>query len=422
MEQTRAARSIRFPALSLRSSLQPSAATWVLLQQAFGRGLVAVKFIALGRILGMAAIGTISVALLAIAIAEALSDTGLAQAIVQGREAPTRSQLSAVLTTLMTRGVLMALALAALAPVMYRLFHLGPGQLALLQFAAVVPLLRGLMSPAYFIVQRERHFQHIAAVETAGSVTDCAVAIGAALAGASVFAALIGTVAADSLKCLLTWVTMRPRPVLRLSWAGIGHYVRFSRWIWAGSVVTLLLNQFDKFVVGALLGPTQFGVYQMSSRFAQVLLVDAAMAMSQFLFPTFASHHRRDAYKATRLFNRFLVMLACGLAALVLFLRAIGEWLFMLVLGKSWIAAIPIFDILVINMAISALIVTLVAYLRAIGDARAATHATMLQATVLAMAVPLATRHWGVFGVAWSMTAGLTAAASFMLYRLKKRR
>jgi Polysaccharide biosynthesis protein. len=56
----------------------------VLLQQLFVRGLVAVKFLALGRILGPSAIGSVSIALLAVAIAESLSDTGLPQAVIQG--------------------------------------------------------------------------------------------------------------------------------------------------------------------------------------------------------------------------------------------------------------------------------------------------------------------------------------------------
>ena len=420
MEQTRTARSIRFPTLSLRGGLHPSAPTWVLLQQLVVRGLVAVKFLALGRILGPAAIGSVSVALLAVAIAESLSDTGLAQAIIQDRDAPTRSQLGSVLTTLATRGVFIALLLASLAPTMFRLFHLRAGELGLLLLAAVVPLIRGTMSPAYFVVQRERRFQHIAAIEMSASIADCSIAIGTALSGAGVYSALLGTITAETLKTTLTWMTMQPRPPLRLAWSGIGHYVRFSRWIWASSVVTLVLNQFDKVVVASLLGPAQFGAYQMSSRLAQMLLADAAIAMSQFLFPTFAAQHRQEPQKAARLFKRYLALLVCALAAIVLIARASAAQLFSLVLGKSWLGAVPLFDIFVVNMAIGALIALLVAYLRAIGSPKTTTHASIVQIAVLLVTVPLATRHWGATGVAWSLTAGLSAAALFMFYRLTR--
>ena len=420
MEQAKTSRAFLLPAFAIRG-LHPSAPTWVLLQQVVVRGLVAMKFLALGRILGPAAIGSVGAALLAVAIAESLSDTGLAQAVIQGREAHSCAQLGAVLTTLATRGAAISLALALLAPATLRLFHLPGSELALLQMAALVPLIRGINSPAYYVVQRERRFNHVAAVEMSAAIVDCSVGIGSALAGAGVYAALLGTIAAELLKCTLVWATMRPLPPIRLVWSGIGHYVRFSRWIWGSSVVNLVLNQFDKVVVASLLGPAQFGAYQMSSRLAQMCLADAALAMSQFLFPTFAAKHRQDAPKAAREFKRYLLALVAVLAVIVVALRAIAAPLFALVLGETWKSAVPLFGIFVVNMAIGALIAFLVAYLRAVGRPKAATHASILQVLVLAITVPLATRHFGAAGVAWSLTAGLAVSALFMLLQLSRR-
>ena len=181
---------------------------------------------------------------------------------------------------------------------------------------------------------------------------------------------------------------MKPRPPMRAVWSGIGHYVGFSRWIWASSVINLLLNQFDKVVVGKLLGPAQLGGYQMSSRLAQMLLADAAIAMSQYLFPTFAAHHRRSPEAASRIIKIYLLVIAIGLAAFVAVLRLIAEPLFSLILGAAWLPAVPLFRILVINMAIGALIAVLVAYLRAVGDAKATVHASAIQVVVLLLSAP----------------------------------
>src|SRR5213076_3156799 len=126
------------------------------------------KFLMVGRILGPSAVGIAAVALLAVAIAEALSDTGLPQAVVQGKQAPTPGQLGALWTALMCRGALVALLLAALAPLLESQFHLT-GALLLLQMAAALPLIRGLASPAYFVVTRDRGFQHIAGIEVAAA-------------------------------------------------------------------------------------------------------------------------------------------------------------------------------------------------------------------------------------------------------------
>jgi PST family polysaccharide transporter len=68
-------------------------------------------------------------------------------------------------------------------------------------------------------------------------------------------------------------------------------------------------------------------------------------------------------------------------------------------------------------MAIGALIAVLVAYLRAVGDAKATVHASAIQVVVLVLSAPPAVHYWGVTGIAWSMTLGLGCAAAWMLFR-----
>ena len=278
--------------------------------------------------------------------------------------------------------MLIGLLIAALAPFMSSQFHLG-GSIGLLLLAALLPILRGIASPAYFIVTRQRGFQKLAGVETSAAFIDCAIGLVCALGGAGAYSVLIGLLAAELLKSTLTWTTMSPRPPIRLAFSGIGHYVNFSRWIWAGSVVNLLLNQFDKVIVAKLLGPLQLGAYQMSSKLAQMLLADAAIAMSQYLFPTFSEHHRSDVHAAQRMFRRYLALAAVGLAVLVIVLRFAAQPLFEFVLGPAWLPAVPLFRIFVINMAIGAVIAVLVSWLRAVGMPKVATHASIIQAVVL---------------------------------------
>jgi len=90
------------------------------------------------------------------------------------------------------------------------------------------------------------------------------------------------------------------------------------------------------------------------------------------------------------------------------------------VLGTAWLPAVPLFRIFVVNMAIGAVIAVLVSYLRAVGLPKVATHASIIQAVVLLITVPVATHLWGVTGIAWAMTVGLGAAAGWMLFRIAR--
>jgi len=106
-----------------------------------------------------------------------------------------------------------------------------------------------------------------------------------------------------------------------------------------------------------------------------------------------------------------------GLVLVVIVLRLLAHPLFMLILGPAWLSAVPLFKIFVINMAIGALIAVLVSYLRAVGDAKATTQASVIQVLVLIVCVPPATHYWSFIGIAWAMTVGLTSAAAWMVYR-----
>lgn len=390
-----------------------SAVTWVLLQQAVVRALVAVKFLLLGRMLGPAAVGAIGGAMLALTIAEALSDTGLAQAIVQARDAPTDAQLGGALTMLALRGVVIGCFGFALAPLLASAFRLGDER-SLFFLAAVAPLFRGMISPAYFVAQRERQFRYVACVETSAGLTDCATAVGLAAGGVGPAAALVGTLCADLLKVALSWKTLSTRVPIGASWKGVADYLRFSRWVWGASVVTLALNQFDKVFVARLLGAESLGAYQVASRLAQMLLADGAMAMSQYLFPTLAAHHREHPRLTAQRFLRTLVVAACLLTVCAIGLRAIAEPLVIAVLGRGWLSAIPLFRAFVVNMSVCALIALLVAYVRAAGMPKAVTQATILQGMLLVVLVPLAFRWWGVIGIVRATTAGLSATALYL--------
>ena len=109
-------------------------------------------------------------------------------------------------------------------------------------------------------------------------------------------------------------------------------------------------------------------------------------------------------------------------ACVVIVLRFAAEPLFSLVLGAAWLSAVPLFRIFVINMAISALNSVLASYLRAVGDARAVTVASLLQVVALVVSVPPSLHMFGVTGVAWSMTFGLSSCAAWMLYRVSRQK
>src|ERR1700738_1515674 len=137
---------------------------WVIFQQVILRGLVGLKFLLVGRMLGPEAVGLIGVALLALAVTESLSDTGLPQAIVQQPAATNADQIGAIWTLLLLRGFVVGLVLFLGAGPIAGMLNV-PSAAPLIALAAIIPLLRNGLHPGLYVVQRDRNFKALSILE-----------------------------------------------------------------------------------------------------------------------------------------------------------------------------------------------------------------------------------------------------------------
>jgi PST family polysaccharide transporter len=387
----------------------------VLLQQGLLRALVGIKFLLIARLLGPAAVGTIGIALLVLAISEAVSDTGLNEAIVQRSARPSNIELGATWSLLILRGLGIGLVLAALAPLLSRQFHV-PEALPLLLGTAAVPVIRGLASPCVAIWQRDRQFSRIAMLDCSMSIFDFTLALTGALCGMGVYAVLGAMIFTELLRSTVLLIASDPANRPNLQFGAIRHYARFSRWIWADSVANgLLLNQFDRIVVGKWFGPTSLGVSQMTGKLSQMLLFDPLFAASLYLFPTFSAQYRRSPAEAYHAFRRYPLALGAAIAVVFVCVQLGASIIITGLLGPSWASATPVFRLALISSAFRGLGTVLTAYLRATNRPRIVTQGLAAQIGALVIAVPVGGYFWGLNGVIAGLVPGAFLSTAWML-------
>ncbi|MFL9960026.1 oligosaccharide flippase family protein [Paraburkholderia sediminicola] len=397
-------------------SLWLSGAIAVLLQQGLMRALVGIKFLLIARILGPAAVGTVGIALLVLAIAEAVSDTGVGQAIVQKAAPPSNTELGATWSLLILRGLSIGILMVALAPLLSRQFHV-PGAMPLLLGTAAVPVLRGFASPCLSVWARDRQFSRIAILECCTAALDFTLALTGALLGMGVYAVLGAMIFSELVRSITLFIMSNPacRPNLRLG--AIKHYTVYSRWIWADSVANgLLLNQFDRVVVGKWFGPVSLGVYQMTSKLSQMLLFDFLYAAAQYLFPTFSSQFRRSHEEAYHAFRRYIVVIVIGITVVFVYAQISASMIITVLLGPSWENSTPFFRLAMIGTAFRGVGTVVTAYLRATNRPGIVTQSLVAQICVLLVAVPTGGYCWGLNGVIAGLVPGAFVSTAWMLW------
>lgn len=396
---------------------RPDHALWVVIQQVAVRGLIAIKFLLAARLLGPEQIGLVGIATLSLAIVESLSDTGLSQAVVQRHTKISSKEAGAVWTLQMIRGLVLAIALLLLAVPIAALFKVSASA-GLVALAAVIPLLRNAFNPGVFLVQRDRNFRQLSLYEASAALLDFATTLLLIHLGFGAASILLGNIASDCVKLVLSWSWFRVSLQPTFQWRLIQELTAFGKWVWGSSVVTLVLNQLDKVLVARFLGATEFGLYQVASRIAQLVVADGAVALGQYLFPTFAKRHRSSPQAARDYLSWIMrrLLLVAGTTALLLIVMA--GILVNTVLSAEWSGAVPILRVLAAPMFLGAVVAVLVAYLRGTGKPKVVTHATLIQLTLLLMAAPPLLYYFAAIGMASSLAVAGTATVGYMLWKI----
>ena len=392
---------------------------WVLIQHVLVKGFFAAKFLIAARLLGPEQFGLVGVALAALAIVESLSDTGLTQALIQREKLLSPAEAGAVWTLQITRGFVLLVVLYLFAGPIGNLFGIAAAA-PLIALAALLPLVRNAVNPGYAVLQRDRRFRALSASESAVSMMDLLSTIAFLYAGLGAVSVLMGSLVADGCRLVLSWFAFRLPMTVNIAWGAIKDLGKYGRWIWGTSVLTVILNQFDKIVVARWLGATQFGMYQTASRLAQMAVADVAVALGGFLFPSISTLHHSSPAKAHAYFLGALrkIGLVCGALAIASIL--LGPLVLSLILGPAWQGVGPVLQLQCVSMWFGALIAVCVAYLKAIGKPRSISVATVFQLLTLALPAYWVVNAWGSVGMAGLVAVSLGVSFLVMYFQARE--
>ena len=408
-------RSQLHPRLLRLLPLRAEHLSWSILHQVVTRALVVIKFFVAAKLLGPEAVGLVAVAILTMAIVEALTDTGLQQALIQNKKRLDATEAGALWTLQLTRGTFICLALLLLSEEFASLLN-APGASGLIKVTAFIAVIKNTVNPGPALMLRDRNFRGTALYEVAASATDLISTVTLILVGLGPLAMVLGTAAGETMKLAFSWFAFRTPLTPNTRWRHISHLTNFGKWIWGNSVLTLLLNQLDKILVARYLGVSELGLYQTAARICQLLTVEPALAFGQYLFPTYAKLFRDSPHEARQQFLKVLKLTIVFLFAAIAFVLLTLGSIIGFALGDEWYDTQRLARIFVFPMAVATLIAALVPYLRAIAMAKQILIACIWQLLTLgAVSPPLLATH-GATGMIISTGIAATVACAYLFF------
>lgn len=308
-----------------------------------GLGLVQMTWLA--RIIDNHQFGLLTVSLVIIALADTLSDFGIANSIIQRKEI---SQLE--LTTLYWLNVGMGGA------VFVAVFLLSDVIAAALHNSDLAPLMRTLsfvfvVTPHgqqfRALMQKELEFNKIGMIETVSVMAGFSFTVISAHFWPMAMTAIVGYLVNSTVRTLLFGYFGRKiyRPGLHFSLASVASNLRFGAWLTADSIINYVNTNLSTLVLARILGASVAGGYNLAYNVAVVPPMKLNPIITRVLFPAFAKI-QDDTEKLRVNFYKLLSVVGIINFPALLGLMVVSSNFVPLVFGEKWNGIIPILQLL----------------------------------------------------------------------------
>jgi lipopolysaccharide exporter len=285
----------------------PGASRWGQLRALMGRdpsvviaSMLALNFLRLisslilTRLLAPADFGVVGIITLTQFVLLMLFDVGFDALVIQHRDIEDRRFFDVVWTVRFAQSILLALIMAISAPAVARFF----GNEALTSVIAVSALGFAATAPqslSLSIATRNKQVTLLSSIDVCLAFVGLIVTICVALFLRSFWALIVSSIVVVCIRSLLSYVLF-PSPVYRFSLDKevLGGIWKFSRFIVGSSLITLIISQVDKFVLGRSMTIGEFGIYMIASGLAYVPQMFCETYGSRVLFPTYSQTYRND--------------------------------------------------------------------------------------------------------------------------------
>ena len=378
------------------------------------KALSVVTTIALARLLLPSDFGIVALGTLAMTLMSLFSGMGLGSALVLRQDLDRRAQ-GTVFTLLLVSAAAAAVLLAALSPLIAKVFD-EPRLTSVLIAMAGVVVLGGVCWFYESVLQRELEFRKRFLTQLARTIAYAAVTLSLAALGAGVWSLVAGQLAQFAAYALALFVVAPYRVRPRFNRSTAREAVATGGGFMLQGGAAFLQQNADYLAIGRTLGTSELGLYSMAYQQAELPALAIADPMATVTFPAFARMRERGEDILPAFLSSLRLVTLAG-APFAVILSAAAEPLTEALLGDRWLPMVGALAVLGVRGIVRPLETTFGWLLNSIGKANLLALVSLGSLPPLVAGVFFAAKVGGITGVAWVMLAhmGATLVALMLL-------
>lgn len=367
--------------------------------------------VVLARLLTPSDFGVVAAAMVVMTVTWQLTDLGTSAVVIQRDVIDDGLVSSLFYFNVVLGAALTAVAVAVAEPIAAALGQ--PHAALAIQVLAAVSLVGAFGNMHYALLRRRMRFGQLASLNIANAVVSGVVGIGLALAGAGIWALVLGTIAGTAVAVAMQWHFEPWRPALSFRFRHLREVARFSLEFFFSSTLAVLFSQLDKLIISRLLGGALLGTYAVAQRTVTSPVNTISEAVSNVSFSAFAREQRNLEVL------RSGAQRAAGVVALVVLpsmvgLAVLADHAVLAVYGPGWEAAIPVIQILGPVAAVQAISRVTDSVMLACGRSGWLYRWALVFCATGAAAMAASAR-WGLVGVSLGLAATVAVLTPFQM-------
>jgi O-antigen/teichoic acid export membrane protein len=352
--------------------------------------------VVLARLLVPEDYGLIGMVTVIINFAGLFKDLGLSTATIQKPEI-NHKQVSTLFWINFAISCITALVVAGLAPVV-AWFYKEPRLTWITLALASSFLFSGLTVQHQALLRRRMSFTSLAKIEIISMLVGVVTALISAWYGLGYWALVLMQIATAIANAVGVWVACSWRPGVPLRRSGIRSMLAFGGNLTGFSIVNYFSRNLDNILIGQYWGPQQLGLYAQAYKLLLLPITQINTPITSVALPALSSlqsepeKYRRYYYKA------ILLITTIGMP-IVAFMFASADKVILLILGKQWLDAVPIFRFLMPAAFMGTFNVATGWAYTSLGRAERQFHSGIVISTINVLIFVISVR-WGAIGVA----------------------
>jgi O-antigen/teichoic acid export membrane protein len=255
-----------------------SPVAWVTIGRVTQQVLWLALFAVLAPILGPRPYGLFSIVMVFVGFCELVLIEGATEALITVNEL---DHLHTTTANLVNGAIALgfSLVMCALAPAIGVLFH-DDEITSLMWVLAPFPVLAALSATPIAILRRSMQYKLLTIRSTVGLTIGGLLGIALALAGAGVWALAVQALAQRLAEVTIAWMSVPVRPGFTWSRPHFNEMKPVGMNVFAAQMMIFLSGQMPRVIIGYILGPTEVGLFALSSRFLDIILFTTVLPRS----------------------------------------------------------------------------------------------------------------------------------------------